>query len=396
MLVWELQIKLHLNIMHRTFLRDDDLYRLHKSFYYPSFYIINYEYALKHLEWLVDTFGFEAIILDEGHRIRRPTGKTSKVIREHTEYIQYKLLLTGTPIGKKFEDLWAQITWLNKNIWDPCFDSFAIKYLRRTGYQKRDYVVKPKWKKYLLNKIKPFTYSVEKRAVLKHSVKDIPVPFDLCRKVRKHYDRIETELATEVLDYGIDLDLAIQKTSVLQQLTGGFLSHTEEDILLELEQDKLVVLLDLLHDLPEKVVIFCHFKHEVERICQALTYIKRPYVKIKGSYKGNDEAWQRFQKEKDLTTIVVQNQAGGIGIDLFAASIGIYYSLTYDPVVYEQTRGRVDRSGQLNNVIFYHILARNTVDYDKYISLTQSGFKLGKLIKHFKRRVKHGKKSKAA
>jgi SNF2 family DNA or RNA helicase len=58
----------------------------------------------------------------------------------------------------------------------------------------------------------------------------------------------------------------------------------------------------------------------------------------------------------------VQIQAGEAGIDLTRARYGVYYSIDYNLGHYLQSRKRLHRPGAKWPVMFYHLMAADTID----------------------------------
>src|SRR5699024_5484240 len=72
--------------------------------------------------------------------------------------------------------------------------------------------------------------------------------------------------------------------------------------------------------------------------------------------------------EKDV--IGVQSAAGGEGLnDLVRARYCVYDSLGHSLGQHEQSRARMHRPGQKSNVVYYHLVARNTIDETVYAAL---------------------------
>jgi SNF2 family DNA or RNA helicase len=58
----------------------------------------------------------------------------------------------------------------------------------------------------------------------------------------------------------------------------------------------------------------------------------------------------------------VQLQAGGLGVDLTAARICVYWSQSFSLGDHEQSLARVHRPGQTHHIIYKHLVATDTVD----------------------------------
>lgn len=53
------------------------------------------------------------LVIDEGHKVKNPSAKATQVALELSKYVQYKILLTGTPMPNGYEDLSALATILS-------------------------------------------------------------------------------------------------------------------------------------------------------------------------------------------------------------------------------------------------------------------------------------------
>jgi len=71
-----------------------------------------------------------AIILDESHKIKNSKSRQTKVISLHKNYFEYRYLLTGTPTPNTFEEIYAQIKFLDDGIlpsyWDWLEDTASL------------------------------------------------------------------------------------------------------------------------------------------------------------------------------------------------------------------------------------------------------------------------------
>lgn len=69
-----------------------------------------------------------------------------------------------------------------------------------------------------------------------------------------------------------------------------------------------------------------------------------------------------FQSNPSQKMILLAQNAGGMGINLFAASTMLILELPWNPGVLEQIEGRIWRMGQQNNVNIYHMIGKKTID----------------------------------
>src|SRR5262249_27418740 len=116
---------------------------------------------------------------------------------------------------------------------------------------------------------------------------------------------------------------------------------------------------DWLSDLPEDepVVAFARFHADLDTIARAGRRVGRECAEISG--RVNQAAdW----KAGKASVLAAQIQTAGEGQDFTRARYVAYYSTGFSLKDYLQSRKRVHRPGQTRPVVYYHLLARNTID----------------------------------
>ncbi len=88
--------------------------------------VTTYETLLADIEHL-STFRWRVMITDEGHRLKSPTSKISRALREGLE-VEHNLLLTGTPIQNNTHELWALMSFVQKPERFMSFDDFTDRF----------------------------------------------------------------------------------------------------------------------------------------------------------------------------------------------------------------------------------------------------------------------------
>lgn len=76
---------------------------------------INYE-SLEKFRPAIEAAGFDTIIVDESHRIKSPTAKITKTISEMANKFAHKILLSGTAVKNKKEELHTQMQIIKPNL----------------------------------------------------------------------------------------------------------------------------------------------------------------------------------------------------------------------------------------------------------------------------------------
>jgi hypothetical protein len=198
-------------------------------------------------------------------------------------------------------------------------------------------------------------------------VERTPSVFDLSPKERRAYDALKNGLILGIDDGTVTKQNALTKLLALQQCTSGYVVDDEGNKreLGTSKQDTLRELFDGIADDAPRVV-FARFHHDLDRIIEVCESMGLPWGEISG--RRND-ALDGPRMREDIAVAVVQEQAGGTGIDLTRARFGYYYSLSHSLGDFDQSWKRLHRPGQAHPVTFWHLCAMNTLDLAIYRAL---------------------------
>lgn len=303
---------------------------------------------------------YDMVIADESHRIKNPNSIQSKQAYFLSRHSKYRLALSGTPKGNDDFDLFAQYRFINDQIFGPKTTVFRDKYFDRCGFMGHDLKLKGN-KKYEFYKI----VNDNCFRITKDEALDLPlvtetiVPVELSPKIKKIYEKLESEKYLDLGDTQIEGDLAVKLVTKLQQICCGFI-YDEDKKPVELDiYDKVSYLKEILSDHKgERFVIFCKFTHEVDLLEKFLAKDYKVQV-----YDGRSEAssWKKFLSGKS-DILITQIQKGGTGLNLQIASTVIFFSLSYSYIDLSQAKDRVHRNGQKHKVSIYYLLAKNSIE----------------------------------
>jgi SNF2 family DNA or RNA helicase len=227
---------------------------------------------------------------------------------------------------------------------------------------------------------------VEQMPELNHSVKR----FDLEPDVKKIYDELEAEAVAEFKGKMAFAPVVLAKTTRLQQIAGGFFVDDRKQIH-RISRAKTRKLKELLQQIGnEKVVIYCRFRPEIEAVAKLCTAMGLNPIQMHGGINRRKRMPLRkqFVQDRSAKVFVSQIRVGGIGVnELRVARIGIMYSTTHSWIDFDQAVTRLYRKGQTRNVIFYHLIARDTVDEDIYKTVKSKGKRTQVLLRMEQRRT---------
>lgn len=331
--------------------------------------------ALMEVEW-------DMIILDECHRIKAPSGVTSKYMSK-LAYRKRKIIgLSGTPLstGRRLPDgtligAWQDIFGQARTICPYAFGWKWTEFKNTYGiWMKEPFpkLLKDINQEQFDEKLRSFCFHVKEEDLNLNlpEVVEQTIELELPDPVQKIYKDLEEEYVAEWQGNQLTASNALVKMLRLQQIAGGFIKLN--DILevndndqvkktkgktLALHTEKVDAISELLEDIApsEKVVIFCKFTAEVKAIGEIKT--DRPKFFLVGG-QNTSEDW----KTSEGGVLIVQIQAGSEGVDLTAGRYCIYCSSCHSMKDYTQSKKRLHRPGQKRTVFYYYLVTQKTVD----------------------------------
>lgn len=326
-------------------------------------------------------------VLDESHYIKNPSAKwTKRVIGSATVAARYNRILTGTPIANSPFDLYSQLRFLDKGIWEDLGiknfaafkQMFGIWETRKTR-DDRNYPICVAYRNLPLLQAKLRTMGSR---VTKEEALDLPPKlfskryFEMTPTQKRLYAQLRDEFIAE-LDSGEELTaiLAMVRILRLQQVTCGYLpSHEGDDaVILSIEggNPRLDLLAETCEALDHKTIIWCRFRRDIEQIL-AHSVFKNKSVRVDGAVTGpaRGEALDAFQKG-NAQFLVANPAAISTGVTLHAATTVIYYSNSFNLSHRLQSEDRAHRIGQHHPVHYIDLICPGTVDMRIVDSLRQ-------------------------
>lgn len=299
-----------------------------------------------------------AVILDEGQYIKNPNSQTAQVARALRG--EHRLVLTGTPIENRLLDLWSLMTFAMPGVLGSRA-RFARHYDTKGDTLGR---------RRLSARVRPFLLRRTKSQV----AKDLP-------------DRIEEDLFCEIegeqktlyraeLKRAQQLLLAIKTQKELSEQQFHFLVS-----LLRLRQicchprlmkpdskapsaktESLLEQLEPLMEEGEKVLVFSQFVEMLDLLRPELEKRKWPLFYLAGHTENRGELVRQFQSTEGPAVFLISLKAGGFGLNLTAASYVVLFDPWWNPAVENQAIDRTHRIGQVNKVIAYRLLIKDSIE----------------------------------
>lgn len=339
------------------------------------------------------------IVCDESDAAKNPTAQRTKALMKLKKFSHWRRIMSGTPINNAPFDAFSQFSFLDDTILQTTsYYAFKAEYAellqegnplldaikKRSGGRFTPQVVargvngRPRYKNLdrLSALIAPHSFRVLKKDCL-----DLPdkiyktALFDLTPQQAVIYKKAEEEcrLAFEEEETPFNKLVAVTK---LAQITSGYYIHplSEKPVRIEGDNPKLDLLIDrvkTITDAGDKVIVWARYKIEIEDIVKRLNGEGIVSVQYHGDIKKDEriEAIEDFENG-GAQVFVGNQQAGGTGITLIAASYVIYFSNNFSLRDRLQSEDRAHRIGQTKNVTYINIAAKGTIDESVIRALT--------------------------
>jgi SNF2 family DNA or RNA helicase len=394
----------------------------------PAFFITNYEslllgggyvgegrkkrYEPGALFKLMTSWGPDAIIFDESHKIKNYKAERSKqaarltiperckIKRKYFDVLEAKektvveidrtkrplvYLLSGSPVLNSPEDIFWQYYVMDAGAtFGANFFVFRATYFedKNAGMLKNKEAAQryfPKWelKPGALEKMNELIYKSGMR-VTKEECLDLPEEVSVtirCPMVPdqiRNYKEMKQDFITYINDTCATATLAIVKALRLMQITSGFLALNttgeEGDVAKHVYKDtgKEKALKELLESLTphHKVIVWAVWKENynvIRRVCEELG-VKYAEVHGQVSRAKQDAGVEAFKTDPNVRVFIGHPGSGGIGINLTCAPYSIFYSRTFSLEHWLQARARNHRGGQKERVTHYDLVCTSTID----------------------------------
>jgi SNF2 family DNA or RNA helicase len=111
-----------------------------------------------------------------------------------------------------------------------------------------------------------------------------------------------------------------------------------------------------------KVVVFSQYVSMLRLIERHLERLSVGFATIKGDTRDRGAMLRRFQNDEECRVFTASLRAGGVGIDLTAASVVIHYDRWWNQAREDQATDRVHRIGQNRGVQVIRLITRDTLE----------------------------------
>lgn len=317
------------------------------------------QFRLKDVVFNPQIQAFKSIIIDESHRVKDPSAQQTIFTKGLSVGKDWCILLSGTPVVNRPEDLIAQLSIMNR------LGEFGgrAKFIA-------DYCTDPKDKTAKsavpLSELSRQLYDTcmirrEKAKVLPQLPDKTRVDLYVDISNDKEYNLAAEDLAAYLQEYTECTDWEIRRKMRMEALVKFMTLRSLAT------RGKIAQAVDFIRtflDSGKKLIVFCSL-HEIVDELQKV-FPRAVTVTGRDSAVSKQASVDAFQNNPNVQLIICSIKAAGVGLTLTAASDVAFIELAWTYADCCQCEDRAHRIGQKDNVTCYYLLGRGTIDHTIY------------------------------
>ena len=309
---------------------------------------------------------FSLLLVDEAHLMKNAETRISRTVKQLRS--RYRLALSGTPVENRLEDLRSLFDFIL-----PGYLGTAAEF--REQYRVPIEVMRSREQAEALRKITaPFL--LRRLKTDKTIIKDLPdkIVANEYAVLEKGQAALYESVVAESIKKSEKIDPKERSSLILSLLTSlkqicdhprVFDKESPASSELSGKAQLLLALLEEILASREKTLVFSQY---VETLDCLERIIKKELGEAPLMYHGGlgqnarSGIIEKFQNDPAARILLVSLKAGGLGLNLTAASRVIHYDLWYNPAVENQATDRAFRIGQKRTVFVHRFITKNSFE----------------------------------
>ena len=332
----------------------------------PSFFTLtSYELVLKDVRYMHELKP-DLIILDEAQRIRNWATATARTIKQLKS--RYAFVLTGTPLENKLEELFSVVEFVDGRRLGPAFRFLHEHRMeddngRLLGYRGLDRirgqlapVLLRRTRQEVLKELPERTDQIFRVPLTSEQAEPYFEQSDILGKLMRKWER---QGWLSEIDQKRVL-CCIQNMRMLCNSTFLFDKQTHHSPKL---QEFREILTELTIEEKRKVVVFSEYERMTYLAGEELRKLGIGFVSLHGGVPSRQRGAliEKFRNDP-ACQVFLSTDAGGVGLNLQAASAVVNFEPPWNPARLEQRIGRVHRLGQSRPVHVIHMLTSGSIE----------------------------------
>lgn len=317
------------------------------------------QFRLKDVVFNPQIQAFKSIIIDESHRVKDPSAQQTIFTKGLSVGKDWCILLSGTPVVNRPEDLIAQLSIMNR------LGEFGgrAKFIADYCTGPKDKTAEPAVPLSELSRQLYDTCMIrrEKAKVLPQLPDKTRVDLYIEISNDKEYNLAAEDLAAYLQEYTECTDWEIRRKMRMEALVRFMTLRSLAT------KGKIAQAVDFIRtflDSGKKLIVFCSL-HEIVDELQKV-FPRAVTVTGRDSAVNKQASVDAFQNNPNVQLIICSIKAAGVGLTLTAASDVAFIELAWTYADCCQCEDRAHRIGQKDNVTCYYLLGRGTIDHTIY------------------------------
>jgi SNF2 family DNA or RNA helicase len=312
--------------------------------------VTNYD----NLQWLAaqPLDAFDGIVFDELTKLKNPSGARFKALHKIIDQFNIRWGLTGSFTSNGLEDVFGQCKIIDQKLLGRSKGAFMQQYFSLNTYAGfDDWTPLPGALTRVMERIKPATFVLEP-GVYKNKLPPChTVELRVDMQTREPYETMKRDFVVQFDNAQAIAQNAAVVTQKLQQMSSGFVYSPEPVWFSTHKFDALDELIE--ENQRANTIIVYQYKEE-------LSELKRRYKHL--ASLDDPDAIGRWNAG-NIPLMAVHPKSAGHGLNLqFGGCHMVFLSLPWSLELYEQTVGRLHRSGQQRDVWVYVLITKDTID----------------------------------
>ena len=353
-----------------------------------GFLIVNYEQILRDLD-LVLEWNPGIVVLDEAQRIKNWATKTAACVKRLRP--AYRLVLTGTPMENRLEELASIMDWIDDRALEPKWrlvpwhSVYSDGLHEVTGARNLDtlrerlsHCMLRRRRAEILTQLPPRTdtnLAVELTPAQREEHDALGQPIAVLAHTARRRPLTQAEF------------LRLMSLLTMQRIIANGLAHSDfanvwpvlskggsrtDALMSGLSSPKLIELREILTRIAveqeRKVVVFSQWRRMLRLAHWAVEDVLGEHGLRAAFFTGRESQRQRTRNLVDFhddpaTCVLFATDAGGVGLNLQrAATACVNVELPWNPAVLEQRVGRIYRLGQDNPIDVYNLISQDSIE----------------------------------
>jgi SNF2 family DNA or RNA helicase len=325
--------------------------------------VTNYD----NLQWLAEqTINFDGVVFDELTRLKNPSGARFKALFKIIDKMRVRWGLTGSFTSNGLEDVFGQCKIVDQSLLGRSKGAFMQKYFVLMNPEYGEWAPRAGSLKMVMDVIRPATYLLEPGEYADKLAPCHTVELR-CDMPMIEYNQMKKDFVLQYGDTQIEAVNAAVVTGKLQQMASGFVYDTSVKPN-PLAPGKFVTTQTPIWFSRHKFELLDDLIQENQHANTIIAYTyKEELAELKRRYKhaltlDDDRAIERWNKG-EVELLLVHPKSAGHGLNLQHGGCRmVFLSLPWSLELFEQTVGRLHRSGQKHDVWVYVLLTNKTVD----------------------------------